>query len=103
MFTYLAVFLVEIAVVGIDGIVSGCVAKNKLEVGARRRERDLRVAFPTAILETYLTFLERPISVTSISHLQKKSRNIAVSNMHMLMHGIFYSGNNKCKTIIKMQ
>lgn len=72
MSTYLAVFFVEITIIGIDRIVSGCVAENKLEVGARRRKCNLRVAFPTAILKTYLTFFERPVSVTSVSHLQKK-------------------------------
>jgi len=61
--TYLAVFLVEVAIVEIGRVVSGCGAKNKLKVGARRRKRDLRVPFPTAILETYLTFFGRPISV----------------------------------------
>lgn len=74
MSTYLAVFLVEIAVIGIDRIVPGCVAENKLEIGTRRRKRDLRVTFPTAILKTYLTFFQRPVSVTSVSHLQKKKQ-----------------------------
>lgn len=72
--TYFAVFLVEIAVVGIDRIVPGRVAENELEVGARRCECDLRVTLPTAILETYLTFFERSVSVTSVSHLQKKEQ-----------------------------
>jgi len=72
--TYLAVFLVEVAIVEIGGVVPGCGAKNKLEIGARRRERDLRVSFPTAILETYLTFFGRPVSVTSVSYLQKKKQ-----------------------------
>lgn len=81
--TYLAVLLVEVAVVGIDGIIPGRIAENKLKVGARRRERDLRVTFSTAILETYLTLFERPISVTSVSHLQRKSKSIAVSNIHV--------------------
>lgn len=69
MSTYLAVFLVEVAVVGIDGIVPRRVAENKLKIGARRRKRDLCVAFSTAILKTYLTFFEWPVSITSVSHL----------------------------------
>lgn len=72
--TYLSVFLVEITVAWIDGVVSGCVSENELKIGTRRRERDLRVAFSTAILKTYLPFLLRSISVTRISHLQEKEK-----------------------------
>lgn len=80
--TYLAVLLVEITVAGIDGVVPGCVSENKLKIGTGCRERDLRVALSTAILKTYLPFFLRSISVTRISHLQKReSTNILVSNV----------------------
>jgi len=79
--TYLAMFLVEITVAGINGVVPGCVSKNKLKIGTRRRKRDLRMAFSTAILETYLSFFLWSISITRISHLQKReSKNILISN-----------------------
>lgn len=81
--TYLAVLLVKITVTGIDGVVPGCVSKNKLKIGTRRRKRDLRVAFSTAILKTYLPFFLRSISITRISHLKRKGKNIIINNILM--------------------
>lgn len=66
---HLAGFLVKVAVPRVNGVVPGCAAKNELEVGAGRRESNLRVALPTAILKAYLTFFHRPVSVPGVSHL----------------------------------
>lgn len=77
--------LVEITVAGINSVVPGCVSKNELKIGTRRRKRDFRMAFSTAILETYLSFFLWSISITRISHLQKRgSKNILINNRHLI-------------------
>lgn len=68
--TYLAVLLVEVAFTWVDGVVHGCITENQLEVGAGGSERDLCVALPTAVLKSYLPFLDGSVSVTRVSHLQ---------------------------------
>lgn len=66
---YLAVLLVEVAFTWVDGVVHGCITENQLEVGAGGSERDLCVALPTAVLKSYLPFLDGSVSVTRVSHL----------------------------------
>ena len=67
--THLAVLLVKVALARVAGKVAWADAEDELEVGARRGERDLRVALAAAVLEADLTLLDRPVSVACVFHL----------------------------------
>lgn len=72
VFTDLASFFLKIAVIDITAVISRCIAKNELKVCSSRGERNFSVPFPTAILEAYLTFFYRSVSVPSVSDLDKQ-------------------------------
>lgn len=70
-FTYLAALLLKIAIVYVAAVISGRVAENQLEIGARRGERDLRITFPATILKAHLAFLDWSVPIAGVSHLCK--------------------------------
>lgn len=69
--TYLAALLLKVAIVYIAAVISGRVAENQLEIGARRCERDLRITFPATILKAHLAFLNWSVSIAGVSDLCK--------------------------------
>lgn len=62
--------LVEVALARVAAEVAGADAEDELEVGAGRREGDLRVALAAAVLEAHLALLDRPVPEARVFHLQ---------------------------------